>query len=615
MMSKKIRVGKIKGELEALFSPKKDDKGEQLKNSRLGLDANKNSNGNLSHLKGGENKLVNSLMLKVPILPAKFEREDSDADNSEWLPKSNKMDIKIPEPDYMSASPIRNKEKPTYSEAQNKIPKATLEIPVPLSPVIPPKKDTNTVDVLKSSIPTYKPHHETKVSTETSTLDELPEAISKPDTDISINRDSVPQHTEIVTLGPSVNQEPPTYQAESTIKHPVTGEKVESNSPMALLMAAQKRAQKAKSLERGNIPKISVTSGLVVTSPASLYNEKKTNTFVVVPSKEDIGQFTEEEVTSFTSNSNSDYFSVPSTCRDEKLQSSNINSTLGKKSENSSVPSIYNSADVLVSTTDHHDIYLKPKSTTFDNHISTTVPNSTEYPTFNISSFPSPIPDLKMDNKTEYGIIPPPAEFMNSPIASSSNLVSLHQEDRSYNFDHGTSIRSNLIPNYNKNNSVIQPFTSLSSTSNHGFNNYSIDNYSSALNTDSQRGSLIKKRLYMPEPESLRNYGQNTSYLRSSTMPMSYSNMHAQSSSNMVPDPRRSNTTSRFLPQGRREYSENISRIVPPMTDLKYKPQNSDYSMGKSSTRPQSKHQQGMTFTVRPGTRQPISQMYQGGYL
>lgn len=608
----KIRVGKIKGELEALFSPKKDEKGEHLKNSRLGLETNKNSNGNFSHFKGGENTLVNSLMLKVPILPAKFEREDVDADNSEWLPKSNKKDIKIPEPDYLPASPIRNTEKQTYSEAQKKIPKATLEISVPSPPATPPQKDTNTVDVLKSSIPTYKPHHETKVSTETSILDELPEAISRPRTDIGINFDRVPQYKDPQTLGPSVKQEPPTSPAESAIQHPVTGEKVEANSPMALLMAAQKRAQKAKSLERGNLPKISVTSGLSMTLPASLYNERKTNTFVVVPSKENIGQFTEEEVTSFTSNPNSDCFLVPSTCRDGELQSSNISSSLGTNSENSRIASVYNSTDVLVSNTDYHEDYLKPKSTTFDNHVSTSVPTLSASPTFNISSFPSPIPDLKMNNEIEYSIIPPPAEFMNSPIASS---IRMQQEDRSYNFDRGSSIQSNLNPNYNKNISVIQPFTSLSTTSNHGFNNYSTDNYSAALNTDSQRGSLIKKRLYMPEPESSRNYGQNTSYLRSSTMPMSYSNMHAQSSSNMVPDPRRSSTTSRFLSQGRREYSETISRVGPSMTDLKYKSLNSDYSMGKSSTRPQSKPQPGMTFTVRPGTRQPISQMYQGGYL
>ncbi|XP_075709834.1 uncharacterized protein LOC142743208 [Rhinoderma darwinii] len=611
----KNRVGKIKGELEALFSPKKDENGERLKNSHRSLEANKNSNENFSHSKGGENKLVNSLMLKVPLLPAKFERGDLDADNSEWLPKSNKIDIRLPEPDYLQARPVHKTEKSTYSEAQNKIPKATLDLSVPSPPEASLQKDTNTADVLKSSIPTYKPHRETKVSTESSTLDELPLAISKPDVDVSINRDSVPQYTEIAMLEPPVNREHLVSQAESTSKHQVTGEQVEANSPMALLMAAQKRAQKAKSSERGNLPKISVTSGLITCSPASLYNEGKGNTFVVSPNKVNVGQYSEEEVTSFTNNSfqNSDSSSVSSTWRDRELQSSDISRMFGRNSESSSdqhsVTYVYSSPDLPVSSKNQYEEYLTPKPT-FNNNISTTVPNSPGTP-FNISSFPSPIPGSKMDNEIEYGIIPPPAEFMNSPVVSNRNSLNM-QQDRSYHFDHGKSLQSDLISNYDRNNSVIQPFVSLSSSNTSGFNNYSSDHYNPS---DSQRGSLIKKRLYMPEPESSRNYGKNISSIRSSTMLTSYSNMYAQSSSNMVPDPRRSNTTSRFLPQSRRVSSENISRMVPPMTDMKYKSPNSDYSVGKSSTRSQSQHQPGMTFTVRPGTRQPISQMYQGGYM
>ncbi|XP_056414952.1 uncharacterized protein C6orf132 homolog [Hyla sarda] len=599
----KIRVGKIKGELEALFSPKKDEKRERLINSRM--EANKNSNGNFSQ-SGGENKLVNSLMLKVPLLPAKLEKDDVDADNSEWLPKSNNLDIQIPEPDYLPASPAYKLEKPIYAKLQNKIPKATLDIPVAPLPVASPQKDTSTEGVFETSIPTYKPHRETKLLTESISLDELPVQISQPVTNFSINLDSVSQHTEIA----NVEQEAPLKSpAESTINHPVTGDQVEANSPLALLMAAQKRAQKAKSLERGNLPKISVTSGIIKSISASPYNERRANTFVVSPYKGNTGNST-EEVTSFASNSieNSDSVSNSSTQKDGVLQSYDITSTLDRDADNSndkfSVPYVYNSVDIPVSTTNRNEDYLKPKSTTFDNRFSTTVPSSTESPSFNISSFPSPIPDRKMDTKIEYEIIPPPAEFMNSPVQSISS--SMQQENRSHVFDHDTSLHSDLSPTYDRINSVIQPFPSLSNTSNFGY--YSSDNYGTA-----QRSSLIKKRLYMPEPESSWNYGKNTSSLRSSTMPGSYIN--AKSSSNMVLDPRRSNTTSRFLPQGRRDYSENMNRIVPPMTDLKYKSQSSDYSMGQSSSRAQSKLPQGMTFTVRPGTRQPISQMYQGGYL
>ncbi|KAG9485514.1 hypothetical protein GDO78_008540 [Eleutherodactylus coqui] len=615
----KIRVGKIKSELEALFSPKKDEGGEKLKKPCPDPEVNKNSNGNLSHSKGGENKLVNSLMLKVPLLPAKFDKDDDDvdSDNSEWMPKSNNMDIPLPEPDYLPKSPILKTEKSTYSEVQNKIPKATLEISVPPSPLAS-SQDTDTADVMESSIPTYKPHRKTKVSTESSIFDELPVVTSKPEADVGMNLYSIPQRTETATSELSMKEEPLASQAKSSIKFSTTGEKVEANSPMALLMAAQKRAQKAKSLERPNLPKISVTNGVVTSSSASPYTERKVNTFVVVPNKDNVGQFT-EEVTSFTSNSShgSDSTSIPSAWRDAEPQYSGIRRTFDRNFENSvdqsSTPYVYNSPAVLESTTDRHEEYLEPK-TIVNDHISTTVPNSTESSTFNLSSFPSPFPKSKMMSyEMEYGIIPPPEEFMNSPVGSNSNLNSIPQEDRSYNFDYNASHQFDVIPNYNRNNSVIQPFASLSTSSNSGFSNYN-DNYSMAAQ-DSQRGSLIKKRLYMPEPESSRNYGLNTSSMRSSTMPLSYSSMHAQSSLNMVPDSWRSNTMSRFIPQGRRVSSENASRMVPSMMDMKYRSQNSDFSLETSSARSQSKHQQGMTFTVRPGTRQPISQTYQGGYL
>ncbi|CAJ0954022.1 unnamed protein product [Ranitomeya imitator] len=602
----KVRVGKIKGELEALFSPKKDEKGEQFKKSRMGLEANKNFSGNSTQSKGGENTLVNSLMLKVPLLPAKFERDDVDADNSEWLPKGNKKDLQIPEPDYLPASPIHKTEKPTYSEVQNKIPKATLDISLPSMPIASPQKDTNAEDTLKSSIPTYKPHRGTKVSTEKITLDEMPVVNSKPAADVGINLDYVPQHIEITALGPSEMQNQIKSQSENANKYSVTEEQFESNSPMALLMAAQKRAQKTKSSDKKNLPKISVTSGL--SSSTSPYNERKAST--LVPNKVNSGQFDQEEVTSFTSSSFQN--SNQSAWQDGEPQFSDISSTFSRTSENSrdfSVPYSYNTTDVLASPTNDPEEYWKPKSTTFNDYISTTVQNVIDSPSFNISAFPSPLRDSKMDNEIEYGIIPPPAEFMNSPVASNSNLLSMQQVGRPYHFDHGTSIKSDFIPNYNRNDSVLQTSVSRSTTSNHDLNSYSSDSYSTA-----QRGSLIKKRLYMPEPES-SNYGKTTSSLRSSTMPMSYNNLHAQTSCNMVPDLRRSNATSRFLPQGRRVSSENIGRIAPSMTDMKYIPQASDYSGGKSSTRSHSQYQQGMTFTVRPGTRQPISQMYQGGYL
>ncbi|XP_018415254.1 PREDICTED: uncharacterized protein C6orf132-like [Nanorana parkeri] len=602
----KARVGKIKGELEALFSPKKDEKLRDLKNSRPSLEVNKKStNGNTTQKKGGENTIVNSLMMKVPHIPSVPEKIDVDEDTSDWIPKSNNTNFQIPEPDYLPVTPIKTMENPAYSDLQSDIAKPLSEISSkPASPL----KATGVVSIKQNDIPTYKPHRERKASAESLALNKLPLAVSETTPVVSSNKDEASAYPTT-----SLKTESLIKQEEGINTHPVTGEQVENNSPMALLLAAKKRAQKGSrsvGLERSNLPKMSVSSGLVTSSLTSQYNDDIQNTFVVVPKKENEGQFGQEQVTSFSSKSSSHLGNVSSSSKwtDGEFPSSSVN-ILGLKpsDEKGSSMHVGEKNVVQVPTKDRNEEFWKVKSSVNKLPNSTNMSNSIDAYTFNISSVPSPVPASKTYEDFNYGIIPPPAQFMST---SPSTDINMHQTDRLYVNESKSDLRSE----YQWNNKSDWPLRSQTISNNSDFNKYTSDNYSTGISRDPHKVSLIKKRLYMPDPESSGSYGKNTHSLRSSALPVSYGHMHSlPTSSSMAPEPRRSSNPSRYMPQGRRVSSENINQRVPTMTDMKYKPQNPEY--GNSMSRQQSTYQPGMTFTVRPGTRQPISQMYQAGYL
>ncbi|XP_077337651.1 uncharacterized protein C6orf132 homolog [Lithobates pipiens] len=627
----KARVGKIKGELEALFSPKKDEKLRDLKS----LETNKKSpNGNTTQKKSGENTLVNSLMMKVPHIPSVSDKEDADGDTSDWIPKSNNTNFQIPEPDYLPVTPTQTIKKPTYPAVQNNISQPIFEVSSK------PAFSQKATDVSKkiNDIPAYKPHHERNVSTGSLTLDKLSLTVSettavgslKKDEEVpypstSLKLESLIKQGEggikhpATSLKEGINNHPSTsLNSESFIqqdggidKHPVTGEQVEANSPMALLLAAKKRAQRGnRSMppESSNMPKISVSSGIVASPLTSQYNDVKANTFVVVPKKENGGQFSEEEVTSFSSKSSSNLGNVASFSRTDKdFPSSSVNILgLNPQKANDEKTSWMHGEEKTVRQVpmDRNEDFWNVKSSVIENHNSPNRSNFMDAYTVNISSVPSPVPASNTYEDSDYGIIPPPAEFMNTPP---STHIDMHQKDRLFD---GNKLKSNLGTHYDWNNESTRPLGSQRISYNSDFNKPTSDNYSTGIGRDPQKGSLIKKRLYMPAPESSGSYGKNTHSLRSSALPGSYSHMYTQSSSSMNPESRRSGNPSRYMSQGRRMSSENM---VQNMTDMKYRPQNPEY--GKSTSRSQNTHQQGMTFTVRPGTRQPISQMYQGGYL
>ncbi|KAM8975499.1 uncharacterized protein C6orf132 homolog [Pelodytes ibericus] len=626
----KNRVGKIKEELESLLSsPKKDQKVGTLTNSRQGLEGNKKSGSvNIPPFKGGENNLVNSLMLKVPLLPTKPNKEDFDTDSSDWAPKNNKMDIQIPEPDYVPINKTQNSDAETNPPADIKSYGTTPPLQIPPSP--PKFQTTNASTIVMNPVPSYKAHnHERKSSTGSWNFDTV---LSKQDAEPNVEKDMVCKSEEILSPKPTFTQESPVSRHEGVLEHPATGEKIEAVSPMALLLAAKKRAEKgARATERSSLPKVLVTNGSVTTS---LSHSDGRNTFVVVPKQENRGPLSQESgLASFNNtglgsvalNNDSGKSLSKINWKDEGYQTPNqdlssdadlFSSQRTQYEINKPVINMSANPVILTSSANH----WRPKSeqkpqgqmqNTFETSVPKNMSHQSDLTNFNISSCPSPIPILKTNEDMEFGIIPPPAEFMNSPEPN-MNALGMQQQERSFSYDHGANSKYDFRMTANERNYTINNTLVSQTADTRDYNRYNSDDYSSGVTRDSHKGSLIKKRLYMPEPEVSRNYSKNASSLRSAPLPMSYSHMHTQSSSSMAADPRYSTAPSRYSLPGRRVSSENLNRMAP-MNDLKYKPQNPEYPVSKMANRPQ--NYPGMTFTVRPGTRQPISNTYQGGYL
>ncbi|XP_053562615.1 uncharacterized protein C6orf132 homolog [Bombina bombina] len=618
----KNRVGKIKNELEAfLASQMKDEKKlGGLKNSPP--EANrKTSNVNAAPFKGGENTIVNSLMMKVPLLPVPPEKEETDADTSDWLPKSK--EIEIPEPDYM---PIPNKQDTKLKDLAPPVKITKPSVPLPVTPSTPIFKETTNVHQNSPNpVPSYKPHQERKANAGNFTFEPVSFVTPNPDP-IVLKLDNPPDPVESKLLESPVKEESHISHQDRLINDLVTGEKSEPVSPMALLMAAKQRTQKGKhsvSLERASLPKVSVTSESVSGSFSHQYNDTQSNSFTVVPKlQHNLSDDRKTDQVGYTGSLRDSKFTLGNSNRteeilpksnwiDKEFQASNRQDEGSLKS--SSVPIVTNSTYWRSESEDLSKERLYP---TGQKPISTQISNIGDTAKFTISSCPSPTPVSRTDEELEYTILPPPAEFMNdrnSPTVPNMDSRNMQQQERPSMYDRIRDMKSDYVtPGYDRSYATNNAMVSQTTTSSRDYNKYSSDNYSMGVSRDSHKGSLIKKRLYMPEPESSRNYGMSTSTLRSGT-PMSYNHMYSQPSSTMSLDQRRLSATSRYLAQGRRVSSENLNRTT--LTDMKYKNPNQEYSANRPSIRPQQTSYPGMTFTVRPGTRQPISNLYQGGYL
>ncbi|KAG8450902.1 hypothetical protein GDO86_003246 [Hymenochirus boettgeri] len=476
----------------------------------------------------------------------------------------------------------------------------------------PSSSDTPLLNIGNALVPSYKPHHIRSASTGNWITESFSSIALKPDPGLSLKVGDNPDTKEAVCPPVTLVNVKSTFENNCTVNHPVSGETVEGSSPMALLMAAKMRSKQGSCtspLERSNLPKVTVVNGAVASSSGFNYDSAKPNTFVVVPKKENKQNISEGISYLNGTNNSSSFHSMA-----EQSNSEWMNTDHEKPAVNIQVLDARHSSWELPHNNHTNGAQINIPNNNYGrlqlNYLdqNTTPGNiSKNLSGYNISSVPSPSPILGSNEEIDYEIIPPPAEFMNSPDVPKLSLHNMQQKDRFLNYGNENTVsdfgKLSYEHNYKTNHSIF-PQTTINNR-----DKYLDDNHTIGISRDPHKGSLIKKRLYMPEPESSKNYGKTSS--SRSTALASYNPMYSHSSSTMAADPRRSNTTSRYMAQGRRASADN--RMAPALADIKYKSQNLDRSAPRLN-RPNSSYN-GMTFTVRPGTRQPISNTYQGGYL
>lgn len=366
--------------------------------------------------------------------------------------------------------------------------------------------------------------------------------------------------------------------ADELLRHPVTGEVVERGSPMALLLAAKQRAQKGRprgaALGRSSLPgSLQGPSQPKAGSDTILYNEGQPNSFTVVPkvSKET------EKVPQLTSPGQ-----PKGLCQWELQPRRDPEDT-----ESCSGPSWTK---------------VKPQAcAAWERPAPSSLLQGRLLPK-SFSSPPSPSHKPEEDKEEEFNfeVIPPPPEFSNDPEPPAAPLQYLGRR--------GSPPRNN--------------FSDLGQPANAGpprvFSHFADPGPARGLERFSGVGggrSLIKKRLYVGEPH--RNPGPPRGGTgRSLSFPNCFGPQPGGPfAAPSGPEMRRVNSAGRGPPGGL--HSRKVS-LEAPRGEAKYKALGGDYRCTQATGRsPHNNTQYGSsinTFTVRPGTRHPISYAYSGAH-
>ncbi|MXQ85427.1 hypothetical protein E5288_WYG011355 [Bos mutus] len=350
--------------------------------------------------------------------------------------------------------------------------------------------------------------------------------------------------------------------ADELLRHPVTGEVVERGSPMALLLAAKQRAQKGRprgaALGRSSLPgSLQGPSQPKAGSDTILYNEGQPNSFTVVPkvSKET------EKVPQLTSPGQ-----PKGLCQWELQPRRDPEDT-----ESCSGPSWTK---------------VKPQAcAAWERPAPSSLLQGRLLPK-SFSSPPSPSHKPEEDKEEEFNfeVIPPPPEFSNDPEPPAAPLQYLGRR--------GSPPRNN--------------FSDLGQPANAGpprvFSHFADPGPARGLERFSGVGggrSLIKKRLYVGEPH--RNPGPPRGGTgRSLSFPNCFGPQPGGPfAAPSGPEIRRVNSAGRGPPGGLPWRKVSLEA---PRGEAKSPHNNTQY--GSSIN----------TFTVRPGTRHPISYAYSGAH-
>ncbi|XP_069094742.1 uncharacterized protein C6orf132-like isoform X1 [Pleurodeles waltl] len=646
-----------------LLMPKNEDKlRDSSTNARQRLDVNKESDNFGSCLVNkGEPKIPKPPLKIAPLPPLPRDNENKDGVyRTSNLIASNRIgDIVLPPPDYVQSS--SHPASPTLTSIPKSQVSALVSLPSSTEVFTPTKVPPNSNE---TSLQQYKPHHGRLVSVNSmpsmTTLTQAHEEPASP----SISWDSVSTSSETSHFY-SISDEPQKSQNESIeLKHPVTGETVEAGSPMALLLAAKERAQKAKLSKCREHRNLSESSSSVKPeAKAAIFrpSNSTTNSFVVMPKSAPLMLDKKDNTISDTysgrmptSMEQPQADPKPLISPSEKLLnrlSLRNDESLSQKDDNrgqvlglqqqtvsSSNAHLNNTSDVQISSftsptpftvmgnknwRDPGQLDLGRNSQIQSFPQSSGDLHQKETKDLQVSSFASPTPYSVVndysDQDCNVDVIPPPPEFRNDHFVTSCQkseasqndfnpmshtpvrvqAFTMNAESNRSRFDHNSLPQAPLVSQTTSNQRTYTPYSSYNSTS---------------FPNELQNRSLIKKRLYMPEPENPQSYGRapGTSRFQMSNIP--YNSNIGHYSSTHDSDARRFNTASRTSMQ-RRTSMEVPGRSMLPTSVVKEVTQiaqNRDYSHGQTAART-SLGGSGTTFTVRPGTRQPISYMQQGG--
>ncbi|XP_042528048.1 uncharacterized protein C6orf132 homolog [Dipodomys spectabilis] len=353
---------------------------------------------------------------------------------------------------------------------------------------------------------------------------------------------------------------------DQLLRHPVTGELVERGSPMALLLAARQRAQKGRP---GGTPGRSSLPGSLrghghgsqpeaAGSDSIFYNAGRPNSFTVVPKS-------------------------PHEAEDSKLTAAAPRQWVSRPHPEATQPS------------------LRPRWTNGEPPTPWARPAPAAGLPKSFSSPPSPAYKREEQEELGFELIPPPPEFSNDP------------EPPAPAPQHPGRRRS---PPRNNFSELGRPLDLAPPAP--GFSRFPCPRYPGAGGLERFSGagrSLIKKRLYVGEPHRHPGTPRGATG-RSLSSPNCFGPPPGG------PEMRRVNSAGRARPTGphaRRASLEGSGRAAAePRAAAPPGGGGGDYSLGPPAAR--SPHGSGHyrspvnTFTVRPGTRHPISYAYTGAH-
>ncbi|XP_027694229.1 uncharacterized protein C6orf132 homolog [Vombatus ursinus] len=590
-------VQRIRSELEALMSPSLEKKAKPtigLVSPKLPPEAR-----GIVENGAGDAKLPKPMAKKLPLLPTPPKPE---AEKDLGVPTARTVGpgekATEPQPSAIS-SPLQAKGSPLAPPKPDRMGTPRLPAPAPKTPLA-----QEEVSVL------YKP------------LQDQDKARSG-------------QEAAVVTPSPAKREPQGVWENESpslttpgkdwsdreVLRHPVTGEVVERGSPMALLLAAKQRAQKGRA--RGSALGLSSLPGGLhgnrnqseSVSESIIYSEVRPSSFTVVPKPtREVEQA--PQMSTSTQHDRPSKWGSPSP-RGAATSESQPRQRWSKEEPQASL--------------------VQERSTSSYSPQSHLLPKS-----FSSPSSPSYKGGGEEVEKFNFEVIPPPPEFSNdadlsnpppapapAPVPTPAYLGHRGSPLRSSFSDYGQTPDLGL-PGYERPSPTGSPGNSYSRY-------YPGVHYSGGggLERFSSGGrSLIKKRLYLNEPRRSPGpprCGPGGGTGRSLSTPNAFGPQPGGTygSGHGGTEMRRVNSSGR-APGGlhtRRLSIEGTGRNGPyagggvgsggPGENI-YKVSNTDYSFAPATSRssPSSaKYSSPLnTFTVRPGTRQPISYVYSGAH-